>query len=102
MERSPRQQAYIQIAFILAFTLMLLLAFVQGFRTTHDLHWAADADFDRDISYVQGTLDGHFGMDPSYAGEYLWYNPLLFSVETAQLGSIPKWPSSVPCTYEMS
>ncbi len=62
---------------------MLLLAFVQGFRTTHDLHWAADADFDRDISYVQGTLDGHFGMDPSYAGEYLWYNPLLFSVETA-------------------
>lgn len=61
---------------------MLLLAFSRGVTTTRDLHWAADADFDRDISYVQGTLDGHFGDDPSYAGEYLWYNPLLFSVET--------------------
>src|ERR1700742_1759109 len=83
MDRSFRLQTKPRPAIILAFLVMLVLAFVQCFRTTHDLHWAADADFDRDISYVQGTLDGHYGMDPSYTGEYLWYNPLLFSVETA-------------------
>jgi hypothetical protein len=82
MERSHRLQTKNRAAIIVAFLLMLGLALFQGYRTTHDLSWAADVDFDRDISYVQGTLDGHYGMDPSYAGEYLWYNPLLFSVET--------------------
>ena len=61
---------------------MLLLAFVQGYKTTHDLHWASDIDFDRDMSFIQGNLDGHFGQDPSYLGEYLWYSPILFSIET--------------------
>lgn len=67
----------------IAFTLMLLIAFSQCYKTTHDLHWASDPDFDRDISFVQGTLDGQFGKDPSYTGEYLWYTPLLFSIETS-------------------
>jgi hypothetical protein len=62
--------------------IMLLMAFAQGYKTTHDLHWAYDIDFDRDMSFIQGTLDGHFGKDPSYLGEYLWYSPLLFSIET--------------------
>src|SRR5882724_11528206 len=65
-----------------AIIVMLLMAFVQCYKTTYDLHWAADPDFDRDIAFVQGTLDGHFGRDPNYKGEYLWYNPLLFSIET--------------------
>jgi hypothetical protein len=82
MERSHRPQITLRPGIIVTFILMLSLAFIQCFRTTQDLHWAADPDFDRDISYVQGTLDGRYGMDPSYAGEYLWYNPLLFSIET--------------------
>jgi len=68
--------------FILAMLLMLLMAFMQCYKTTRDLRWAADPDFDRDIAFVQGTVDGHFGKDPNYQGEYLWYNPLLFSIET--------------------
>jgi hypothetical protein len=62
--------------------IMLFLAFAQGYKTTHDLDWPCDIDFDRDMSFIQGTLDGHFGKDPSYLGEYLWYSPLLFSIET--------------------
>jgi hypothetical protein len=62
--------------------IMLLMAFAQGYKTTHDLNWGCSIDFDRDMSFIQGTLDGHFGKDPSYLGEYLWYSPLLFSIET--------------------
>jgi hypothetical protein len=61
---------------------MLLMAFAQGYKTTRDLHWAYSMDFDRDMSFVQGNLDGHFGQDPNYVGEYLWYSPLLFSIES--------------------
>ncbi len=68
---------------------MLGMAFFQCYRTTKNLDWAADSDFDRDISFVQGSLSGHYGHDPSYKGEWLWYNPLLFSVETV----ISKWTS---------
>ena len=51
----------------------MAIAFFQVFRTTHDLLWAFDVDFDRDMSYVQATLDGAYGRDPSYLHEYLWY-----------------------------
>ena len=69
--------------FTFAFVALLLMAFIQCYKTTHDLKWAAEPDFDRDISYIQGALDGKLGKDPSYSGAYLWYNPLLFSIETA-------------------
>src|SRR5579859_7084273 len=61
--------------------IMLVIAFVQCFRTTHDLTWAFDTDFDRDMAFIQNSLDGHFGQDPTYLGQYCWYNPLLFSIE---------------------
>src|SRR5882724_7989614 len=69
-------------AFIAAIILMVLAAFIQCYRTTSDLHWFYDTDFYRDMSYVQGALDGKFGKDPNYAGAYLWYNPMLSSIET--------------------
>ncbi len=84
-------QAAQKKGFIAAIILMMLIAFIQGFITTHDLYWAADPDFDRDIAFAQGALEGHFGKDPSYAGEYLWYNPLLFSMEAfiAKVSGLP-------------
>jgi hypothetical protein len=68
--------------YLWAAAIMLLLAFLQCYRTVHDLHWAFEPDFDRDIGYIRSTLDGHFGTDPNYAGQYMWYNPLLFLSET--------------------
>jgi len=72
-----------RLVLLTASAVMLLIAFIQCFHTMHDLTWAYDTDFDRDISYVRTSLDGHFGQDPTYLGNYLWYNPLLFSIETA-------------------
>ncbi|MEO6978926.1 MAG: hypothetical protein ABI113_11130, partial [Mucilaginibacter sp.] len=66
----------------IACTLMILAAVVQCYRTVHDLHWASEPDFDRDIAYIHTTLNGHYGQDANYAGEYMWYNPLLFLSET--------------------
>ncbi|HEX4850337.1 MAG TPA: hypothetical protein VFV08_05995, partial [Puia sp.] len=71
-----------RIYFIIAFVVLIFIAFFQCYNITKDLIWAAEPDFDRDISYVQSVLDGQFGKDPSYSGAYLWYNPLLFSIET--------------------
>jgi hypothetical protein len=66
----------------ISFLVLLAIAFFQCLRTTHDLIWPFDVDFDRDMSFVQGTLDGQYGMDPSYLHEHLWYSPLLFLLET--------------------
>ena len=71
------------IKFILACVVMLLLAFIQCYRTVHDLHWAYEPDFDRDIGYIRNVLAGHFAQDPNIAGQYLWYNPLLYMTEAA-------------------
>ncbi len=70
-----------RIGCVAIFILLLTLAFVQGYHTVSDLNWTCDDDFDRDMSFVQGVLDGHYGQDPNYRGEYLWYNPLLFLLE---------------------
>lgn len=71
------------VKYISAGIFLLILAFIQCYRTVHDLHWAFEPDFDRDIGYIRSTLDGHFGSDPNIAGEYMWYNPLLYMSETA-------------------
>ena len=61
---------------------MLLAAFIQCYKTIHDLHWANEPDFDRDIAYIRTTLNGFYGTDPNYTGQYMWYNPMLFLSET--------------------
>ncbi len=66
----------------LACIVMIVAALVQCYRTIHDLHWASEPDFDRDIAYIRTTLNGNYGQDANYAGQYMWYNPLLFLSET--------------------
>ena len=70
------------VKYIIACGVMLVLAFIQCYRTVHDLHWAYEPDFDRDIGYIRNVLNGRFGMDPNLAGEYMWYNPLLYMTES--------------------
>ncbi len=67
--------------FAAAIVIMIVLSFWQCYRVTHDLNWYCEVDFDRDMAFVQGALDGHPEKDPNYKGEYIWYNPLLFSLE---------------------
>jgi hypothetical protein len=68
--------------YLLACIVMILAAFVQCYRTVHDLHWASEPDFDRDIAYIHSTLNGNYGQDPNIAGQYMWYNPMLFLFES--------------------
>ncbi len=72
-----------KIKYIVGCIIMLLLAFIQCYKTVHDLHWAFEPDFDRDIGYIRTTLNGHYGIDPNYLGQYMWYNPLLYLSEAA-------------------
>ncbi|HXB42834.1 MAG TPA: hypothetical protein VNV85_02205, partial [Puia sp.] len=91
MTALPQHKKESKGLYLIAFLIMLSLACFQCYKTTCDLHWAADPDFDRDIAFVRTSLDGQFGKDPNYKGEYLWYNPLVFSVETliVKLTSLP-------------
>lgn len=41
------------------------------------LTWPYDGDHFRDIAQAQTVLHGHPLSDPYYAGEWVWYNPLL-------------------------
>lgn len=79
---TPAMQLKDNTKYLIACILMILVAFIQCYKTVHDLHWANEPDFDRDIAYIRGTLNGHFGLDPNYTGQYMWYNPLLFLSET--------------------
>ena len=71
-----------KIALIAAGVLMLALAFIQCYNAANGIHWFFDPDYYRDMSCVQENLYGHFGQDPNYLNNYLWYNPLLTGVET--------------------
>jgi hypothetical protein len=80
--QTERMQLKDNTRYWLACIVMILAAVVQCYRTVHDLHWASEPDFDRDIAYIHTTLNGHYGEDANYAGQYMWYNPLLFLSET--------------------
>ncbi len=82
MANTPERAAKDNNRYILAFSLMLIAAFIQCYRTVHDLHWASEPDFDRDIAYIRSLLDGNYGKDPNMAGQYMWYNPMIFWFET--------------------
>jgi hypothetical protein len=80
--RKPMQEVKVQKRVILlAGLVMILAAFVQCYLTSRDLSWYYDIDVPRDMSYVQQILYGHFGKDPNYTGEFLWYNPLMSIVQ---------------------
>lgn len=85
---STKQERFILLS---ASLLLIVIAFIQCFRTMHDLAWAYDRDFDRDLAFINNSLNGHFGLDPAYQGQYLWYNPLLFAFETflTKLSGLP-------------
>jgi hypothetical protein len=57
--------------------LMILAALIVSIRALHGLEWPYDPDHFRDLAFAQTARDGHPLADPSYRGEWIWYNPLL-------------------------
>ena len=59
--------------------------------TVGGLDWPYDGDHFRDIAQAQTALQGHPLADPFYAGEWVWYNPLV-----PWLVALGAWLSGVP------
>lgn len=53
------------------------VALVVALQTVRGLGWPYDGDHYRDVAQAQTARDGHPLRDPFYAGEWIWYNPLL-------------------------
>jgi hypothetical protein len=66
-------------ALIAAF--MISLAFHAGRDATLGLTWGPYVDQDRDASFAESVLEGHYGEDPLYKGESMWFTPLMFTFE---------------------
>jgi hypothetical protein len=78
--RSSGRDRGSMVALLLA-AFLIALAFASGHRATSDLTWPPYMDFDRDASFAQSILDGHYGEDPLYRDEVLWFTPLVFTME---------------------
>jgi len=57
--------------------LLIALALSIALQTVNGLSWPYDGDHFRDIAQAQTARDGHPLADPFYAGEWVWYNPLV-------------------------
>ena len=43
---------------------LIVLAFASGYRATSDLTWPPYEHIERDASFAQSILDGHYGENP--------------------------------------
>lgn len=78
-DRGSAKRLAWMIAVAVAF--MIVLAFRAGREATHDLTWTPYVDMNRDASFVHSIQEGHYGEDPLYRDEVLWFTPLLFAIE---------------------
>lgn len=60
---------------------LIVFAFIRTRESYNGLSYGCDQDSYRDLSNVRSLFEGNFGKDPSYIGEYLWYNPLIAFIE---------------------
>ena len=63
------------------FVFLLFIAFFQAYKATAGLTWYCNGDFNRDLAFAQGFLNEGFGKDPNFTGHFIWYNPLLTTIE---------------------
>lgn len=87
-----RQVQWLAIMF---FLFMLVLAFIPAIRSVSGLPWGSVIDFHRDESFVRALLEGHYGEDPTYLGDHLWYPPLLTWIESALVAIAGLPPSTI-------
>lgn len=68
-------------AAFIVFLIFLFLAFIQCYKAAAGSSWGYDIDNYRDMANIETILAGNYGQDPSYIGEYWWFNPLIFWIE---------------------
>ena len=72
MQEKPAVKNWIDGIFLIILCLVLLYS---GKKIIKDQEWPCDLDNYRDIAQVQTILDGHYGQDPYYLNEHVWYTP---------------------------
>lgn len=72
-----RRESRWRAADALIAVVLLIVAVREGLRVTSGLHVPPDPDLFRDAAQAQTMADGVWGGDPFFAGEFLWYNPLV-------------------------
>lgn len=63
------------------FIFFLLLCFIPIRKVVSNYYWGYDNDNYRDMSNVNNLVEGNLSEDPTYLGEFRWYNPLLHWTE---------------------
>ncbi len=76
--RPTRTESILAVMMLL---FMLVLSLIPAYHAVQGLKWGPAMDFYRDGAYVHSILEGHYGQDPQFKGEYLWYTPLIFALE---------------------
>ena len=77
---SRRWQADLPWVAVAAF---LLLCVLHGISAQRGVGVPADLDSLRDLGFIQALLDGNYWGDPSYAGEWRYYPPLVHIIVAA-------------------
>lgn len=72
---------FIKYQHIILLVLLIAVAFMRNLQSIEGLSYGYDFDSERDLSNVHNFMQGNFGKDPSYLGEFMWYNPLITFVE---------------------
>src|SRR5262245_1984858 len=62
---------------------LLSLCALHGINVQRGVQVPADTDSLRDLGFIQGLLDGNYWGDPSYAGEWRYYPPLVHIIIAA-------------------
>ncbi len=63
--------------------LLLLLCLLHGISVQRGVPVPPDIDSWRDLGFIQALLDGNYWGDPSYAGEWRYYPPLVHAIVAA-------------------
>jgi hypothetical protein len=63
--------------------ILIFIAAQYAWHATAQVEWPYDPDLFRDMATAQNILQGDWFADPYYAGETLWYNPLVPAIVAA-------------------
>lgn len=81
-------------AYFIVTVLFLIACFCLNYKSVKDVNWGYNIDSYRDIGNIQTLVSDEYGKDPSYLGEYIWYNPLVNWIE-AQIVKVSGLPVPV-------
>jgi hypothetical protein len=99
--RFEARAAFKQPLYLVMVALLLALCVTRGYWLLKDLPFAPYQDSMRDVGLIQGILDGNFLGDPTNAGAWRWYPPLIHfliagAVKLTGIDTLKLWLATAP------